>query len=122
MVSAICLSNISWYMPISLLSPSPAAAFASRMLFSIICRNSASTCCATACSAAGELGSFLSPARPLGSLYVFAFAIAGDGGGTGLIELVIALCRLDHDQLRLQAAGFSQGFQDGHGVARARSH
>ncbi len=47
---------MSWYMPISLLSPSPSSALASRMLFSIICKNSASTCCATAWIACGEEG------------------------------------------------------------------
>jgi len=66
--SAICLSNMSWYMLISLLADSPTSALASRMLFSIICRNSASICWATACSACGERGSFLSAASPLRSL------------------------------------------------------
>ena len=67
MLNATCLSNMSWYMPISLLSVS-CAAEASRMLFSIICRNRASTCCATALKASGEFGSRFSAAKPLMSV------------------------------------------------------
>ena len=44
---ATCLSNISKYMRLASLSNMPSLKFASRMLFSIISRNSASKCCAT---------------------------------------------------------------------------
>ena len=67
MVRATCLSNMSWYMLISLLSGS-LLLLASRMLFSIICRNIASTCCATALIACGELGSFFRASNPLMSV------------------------------------------------------
>ena len=59
---------MSWYMPVSLLVGSPAASPASRMLFSIICRNSASTCSDTALTVAAEAGAFLSAASAFKSV------------------------------------------------------
>ena len=88
MLKATCLSNMSWYMPIALLSVC-SAAVASRMLFSIICRNNASTCCATALIACGELGSRFSAARPLRSVYVVAAEVSIDAPpSAGSVEVI----------------------------------
>ena len=88
MLKATCLSNMSWYMLISLLLVS-SAEVASRMLFSIICKNSASTCFATALMASGEFGSRFKAARPLTSVYVAAAeASSGAPPVIGSIEVV----------------------------------
>jgi hypothetical protein len=59
------------------------------MLFSIICKNNASTCFATALMASGEFGSRFKAARPLTSVYVVAAEVStGAPPSAGSVELV----------------------------------
>src|SRR5579859_4227 len=128
MLKATCLSNMSWYMPMALLSVC-SAALASRMLFSIICRNKASTCWATALTACGEFGSRFNAARALMSAYVVAAeastAVSPSAGRprVGSVEVTeVEVVISNDDEFGLQGARFAQRLEDGHQIAGSRTH